>query len=197
MRLSVLILAFAAFGFGQSALASPKDDAAIIVNHLITDEVLEQSRAPISRAYVEAYTGALSEMSVQILDQEQFSAILPDTFTDGWVRLVRQRMVETCFRKLPVDDVRVVAGFYRTGDVNAENLPRKIKGQLDRVSLSVALCYSGTTRRLSDEIKSGDVEPLNQDMSIIADILETDGIATFPNRIVRNRLINGLRNSSH
>jgi hypothetical protein len=200
MRLRLLITAIALLAQGQPVSASPEDDIAFIVDYVVTKDLIDPVRDQVAVAYTDLYADFLQEKkSIKILDRDRFAALLPEALTNNAVILLRKLAAKTCFRRDSVEQISETAEKVR--QISAESklplgtITLKMPLQKSEIRTNdvgrVGVCTAFLIARLGEEIKaSGEIPPLSH----LADILEQENIASFPNRIVQRDVIAEFRN---
>ena len=195
MRLIFSLVLMSAFGLGQMALAQPPKSAVEVMDALFPETTWENIRLTLAKTYANVYAKRVQEHAIQIRDRDKFADLLPRTVTQVAVDQIRQRTKTECLTSFSDDDLsRLVE---RVSQMSPGERKTYAPGTLhSKVELSLVVCLSGSViesqRTLLEEDR---VPPLNQS-GFLADILETNGVASFPNRIMRKNFLQGLRDGT-
>ncbi len=222
MHYKSALLIFALLAIAQPASASQEDDVTFVAEQLLTVGSLEQTRASIAVIYAKVYEKHLIEKAVKIADREKFQALFPHSIAEKWIDSYKDR-VQRCLHRAPPEKIEAAAGFIRNvGSMQQAahqniNESRKDNATLDQAlsvwiselensvavfkapgfaeTVQVSFC-AGLGSSFTEEIKNdAEVRP-GKDISLLVDILATPGVATFPNRIIKNDILSELRETA-
>ena len=195
MRLFLSLVLMSAFGLGQMALAEPRKIAVEAVDVLVPDSTWENVRLTEAKAYTKTYVHWLQEHAVRIRNQDKFANLIPRTIAQDTVEQIKQRAATECLASFSDDDLsRLVLEVSQMSPTEQKSVA---SGTLQyEVGLKLVGCLFGIILQSQTTFRDEDrVPPLNQS-GFLADILETSGVADFPNRIVRKSILQGLRDGT-
>lgn len=199
----------------QPASASPQTDADYIAAHFITDDDFQtMSRDMVVKAFAGRLSSALATRSVKIKDDDRFVALLPDTVSDSLFERLQKaasdKLVQSWepaqlasvadhLRKMPpvLQDVQSGAN-PDTEDraLSVEELQLKIAAlEHDETAKNEIAMTAVVVMMISLVVQENSKIEIDLKAPYVADILEEDGVFSFPNRIARNDLIRELRGS--
>jgi hypothetical protein len=199
MSLRKFFVAITLISFGQPTLASPQEDITSIASYLVTESLIEPMKVQIALAYTDVYAAFLQERSIFVLDRGQFANLLSDQVTGDAIILLRRLVTETCFRNLTADQISAAADEVRhimsgqrpePGNMVLSFPQQDLAISQQSLNIGVDFCSISLTLRLDSEIRQVGEIP---SVAYLPDILEIDGIASFPNRIVRRNTISEFR----
>jgi len=178
--------------FGQTAQASPQEDAALIADALITDELEAQFLDIGLATYLDGMSGLLLERSVRVADDTTYR----DLISPHYAALADQDIHASAVEKLLAQSPDAVAQ-----EIPLEEFKEHIETQLEEVEtmlesgefemgFRLAAIGLAVAMEAQDNIRN-----IEADLTapFMADILETDGVFQFPNRIYRKDLIAEIR----
>lgn len=186
------------------AQASPQEDAAYIADTLITDEFQTMMFDTGVKAFAGQMAGLLSERSVKIKDNAAYLALMTKPYeaaSNTDLRAIARDMLS----KQPDDVLANIAKHMRDEAIGVDNaaiappialddLPGAIEAAFDEDKIvaeaGIVGIVMGVIPAVLAEARSIDVALTDPFM---AEILETDGVFQFPNRIARKDLINEIR----
>lgn len=199
----------------QPAVASPQTDADYIADHFVTaDDFQTLSRKMVVKAFAGGLASALATRSVKIKDQDKFVALLPDTVSGSMFARLQKTAADNLvqnwdaaqlasfadyLRKLPLvlqAGPSVATENTQKPPLSVEELPSKITalGHDDTFKNEMALTAVGVMLIALVVLEANKIE-IDLRAPYVADMLEVNGVFSFPNRIVRNDLIRELRGS--
>ena len=191
MRLLVYLIFAVPFMFGQIAVASPREDAEYIAERT----VLEGDRVVLLQMLASRYVNFLEEElgkhSVHVVDANRFEEMLPVGVVEPWLKRWQEIYVERLLEsQSPARLIRIANGA-RTLAEKSENSQASDSDET-AFSMTGALGFLFASQvAVIEEIKQS-IPPLKE-APYLADILETDGIFSFPNPIWRRDLIARIR----
>ena len=195
MRSNLILATVFCLALGSPVAATEAEDIGYILDRIMSENPGEVHRQ-IALAYLHVHSDWLRERSVKIIDQERFADVFPGAATEDWVETLRERVVGGCFARFSADELRDAAellGEYPDGG-SSEAVDLGASGQ--NVLFAAGLCWVMGALKLAEEIREGGEIPPGENIGYLADVLETEGVAAFPNRIVRRTVIEELRNSA-
>jgi hypothetical protein len=199
----------------QPAFASPQTDANYIASHFVTADDFKKTLLDMGvKAHATTLASALSTLSVKIKDQDRFVALLPNYFSadlfDRLQKMASDRLVQSWepaqlesfadyLRNRPPQSPAVGTGQDPdTGGKVAtiEDYQQEISGLQtdDSFKNEIALTAVGVMLISLIVQETSQIE-IDLKAPYVADMLEVDGVFSFPNRIVRNDLIRELRSA--
>ena len=209
---SVFAAAFAVILCGP-ADASPQADAEYLVDRLMADNPAFFQKS-IRDAHVAAYSALLNERSVKVIDREGMGDLLPDAVVEEHLASMRAGMVERMTADLDSSSLAQLVEFMDMGErsygpppVTEEGSPvpmdEWVKGVLNVLedknfrndyanAHTLVIHQIATDMRVKSEVRAN----THIRASFLADMLETDGVFHFPNRIWRRDLIREVRGES-
>ncbi|NOR62632.1 MAG: hypothetical protein GQ535_09100 [Rhodobacteraceae bacterium] len=191
MRFVAPAIFTASLFYGQIVAASPREDAEFITQSIgVTFEggtLLES----IASTYADFLTEELGRHSVRVTDSARFEKLLPVEALEPW----RMRWQEIFTKRLvdnytPDDLARMVNGAQTLYDEPEGDHSFASDAAFYFFSASVGF-HIGSQTTVIYELKSSAPTLLNT--PFMADILETDGVFSFPNPIWRRDLIAQIR----
>ena len=221
MKLSKTLAIAIALTVAQPVLATQKNEVAYLMDTLLTQESKEKFRLSFASSYAKVYTKYLKEKSVTIVDQDKFAGMMPTSLTDRWLQPL-ENDVEQCFNDLPPEVIKLGSDYIRWGilkqqeatpqqsetsqpdlltDAGLEQWKRSIEeaveilerpGLTEVIAISLCVVHSVAHDKVQKEEQ---VQP-GTDVSFLADILETSGVARFPNRVLKDDILSELRETA-
>ncbi len=190
MRLLVSLIIAVSLMFGQIVVASPRDDAENIARFMISESNRASNLQNIASQYVLFLTRELGKHSVRVVDSERFAEMLPENEIEPWLVRLQEIYVD---RLLEIIEPAKLAQLANGVRVLAENTDpsQTADGKDFGVAIIVSTAWVASFSVLIQEIKQS--PPNLYEAPYLADILETDGIVQFPNRIWRKDLIAKIR----
>jgi len=197
--------------FGQTAQASPQEDAALIADALITDELEAQFLDIGLATYLDGMSGLLLERSVRVADDTTYRDLISPHYAALADQDIHASAVEKLLAQSP-DELKSLAAFVRSNEnmpaqtavaqeIPLEEFKEHIETQLEEVEtmlesgefemgFRLAAIGLAVAMEAQDNIRN-----IEADLTapFMADILETDGVFQFPNRIYRKDLIAEIR----
>lgn len=201
----------------QPVAASPRTDADHIAALFVrSDEYRTQLHDMITMARVDGVRHTLSKHSVKVRDQEKLTELLsqfniPDVVFDTIQKAVADRLIE----RMGPDELRSLADYARNQGRDSDapragamaagkekvmtldefrKVPDEIAGlaedpafKNEMVSMSLGIMMIGLAVQATNSINT------QPKPSKIADLLEVEGVFSFPNPIARKNLIRDLR----
>lgn len=195
------------------AFASPQTEADYIAAHFVTaDDFRAVARDMVMKAYANKLAAALSTRSVKIKDDDRFVALLPYSNSVSLFERLQKAVSNRLVQSWEPAQLESVADYLRqmppklagvradakedAGDTpltidqvqqKISDLPKheSFKNEMALTAISVMLIslMVQETSKIEVDLKA----------PFIADLLEVDGVFSFPNRIVRKDIIHDLR----
>ena len=181
------------------AVATRQDDARFLVQTFVSAEGVEKIRLHVAKVVVALFAETLKEKSVRINDADRFAALLPDQITTPLVDVILRHGREKCFAQFTPEDLAYVADFFRANpdwettsakDFGDPRYTLPLKAQLQ-----FGMCLTFAASGLKHHMKQAGVKLRPEHMPIFADTLVQQGIASFPNRVLRDSIISDIRQS--
>ena len=190
MRLIVCLVFFVTIMFGQIVGASPQEDAEYIAGIVFSENNRAKRLQTIAGLFAGFFAEQLKVNSVKVVDLQRFAEMIPVSVIEQWDMRWRKIYVDGLLKiKSDTELVQIATALRRLTEERGTT-------QIDHATIfSVEGLYgfgfqlSGVT--INFEIRASLLE-LN-DAPYLADILETDGIFHFPNRIWRKDFIAKIR----
>jgi|GEM_PF-2643781 len=190
MRFLVSVIFVVSLIFGQNVGASPREDAEYIAETIFSENNRAKRLQIIAGLYADFFAEQLKVNSVKVVDLQRFAEMIPVSVTEPWDTRWRKTYVDGLLKiRSDTELIQIATALRRLTEERGTT-------QIDHATIfSVEGLYgfgfqlSGVT--INFEIRASLLE-LN-DAPYLADILETDGIFHFPNRIWRKDLIAKIR----
>jgi hypothetical protein len=199
----------------QPASASPQTDADYIAAHFITDDDFQtMSRDMVVKAFAGGLSSALAARSVKIKDDDRFVALLPDTVSVSLFERLQKAASEQLVRSWEPAQLASFAHYLRNMPPVSQAVQSAANADTENRALSVEEFQLKVAALERDETAKNEIAmtavvvmlismvvqenrriEINLKAPYVADMLEEDGVFSFPNRIVRNDLIRELRGS--
>ncbi len=109
-----ILLAIALLLGGQTALASPRDDALYIAQRSITPEQQAALEGFLKIAFVDAYYRPLAGRGIEIADQERFMELIPDEDIAPYMERLFSQSVENFLAIYDAEQLAAMAGLLRS-----------------------------------------------------------------------------------
>lgn len=187
--------------FGQAAQASPEDDIAFIANTMVQDVIAPMMFQGELDVLATQMKSQLAERSVKVIDE------------DAYIGLMTQHLELRTEPELRAALTEVLVHFAPTALADTALLLRRDPFDLTQGDPTEPLSVKGLRDSLDDGSSGNGVEILGVIVNLIpeinehnrnvtlkvaymADVLETDGVFQFPNRIMRKDLIAEIRASN-
>ncbi len=191
--------------FGQSVCASPRTDAEYIAEHMFADSDMEHTKQMLLDMYVKHLTELLAEHSVRVVDSDRLIEILPERELELWLNLWREDYVAALLERQTPDQlshaVHVLTAERDRSALSSTDLETLIGAAtseefIDEATtvLTLGVLIFGTGGGVAKKMQQR-MPPLTES-PFLADMLATDGVFSFPNRIWRRDLIASIRNGS-
>ena len=198
------------------AFASPQTDADYIAAHFVeADDFKTTLRDMGVKAYATTLATALSTRSVKIKDHDGFIALLPASFSDELFDRLQKTVSDRLVQSWEPAQLESAADYLRQrppespvvrSDANAGlgnkvftivEFKQEISGlqKDDTFKDEIALTAIGVML-ISLMVQETSKIDIDLKAPYLADMLEVDGVFSFPNRIVRNDLIRELRSAN-
>lgn len=207
MRHLIHILVALMLCSGQIVVASPREDAESILETIESGFTSTERLQRFTSKYAEFLADKLAEQAVRVVDPDRLAAMLPTSVVEPWLQRWRENYVAALVERYTPDQLSQFARFLREGKENS--VFSDIEAETDILSsielasseefregaisvLSVVVPMIWSEGEIMKEMKQA-LPPLNES-PYLADILETDGVFSFPNRIWRRDLIASIRN---
>lgn len=173
----------------QSAAATSAD-LAPVVSHYLTDEFFDKMRPGLAIGFVKPYEEMLRQHSVMQLDKTRFAEMLPKHLTDDMVKEMRAALVQKCFEPLSPHDRALLADGIATGAASSETY---VGSEVQKIEFALVVCITVTGLKTANEMP--DPSSLLPDAynADILRILQTPGMARFPNRIIKQDVLRLFR----
>ena len=195
------------------AFASPQTEADYIAAHFVTaDDFKVAARDMGVKAYANKLAAALSTRSVKIKDNDRFVALLPYSNSDSLFERLQKAVSDRLVQSWEPAQLKSVADYLRqtppkplavradakedTGDtpLTIDQVQQKISGlpKDDGFKSEMALTVI-SVMLISLTVQETSKIEVDLKAPFVADMLEVDGVFSFPNRIVRKDIIRDLR----
>ena len=190
MRFLVSVVFVVSLMFGQNIEASPREDAEYIAGIVFSENNRAKRLQIIAGLFAAFFTQKLKVNSVKVVDLQRFAEMIPVSVIEQW---------DMRWRKIYVDDY---LKYYTDAELVqiATALRRLIEEsgttQIDYATIFSVEGFNGLDFSLSGVRINFGIRaslPKLNDAPYLADILETDGIFHFPNRIWRKDFIAKIR----
>lgn len=194
MRKFLITATLAVFtSFPQPAAAG---DIEIIMDHVHPQKIHDALRKSTAKAITQIYVAKLLEYAVKITDPDRVQAMIPVATIDNTIRMMRGQAAERCFDSFSdLQLQRAAADIQRYPSSTRKGEWREFRGIRNKVHLEFAGCYQKIRRSLRDNVLDGTTTLPSGSSKVLASILESGDLATYPNRTVRQNLIAKLRAS--
>ncbi|MGJ8618560.1 MAG: hypothetical protein ACSHWS_17085 [Sulfitobacter sp.] len=190
---NIIIAAVAVFALSQQASAGPKEDIEVIVDHVANKGTFVRANERIAKSYVNVYKGLLAENSSTILDRGRFAQMLVAHFGAGWENTMRQSFTATCFSRFSPAELRYTVDNLPKTMADTAALLNDRNDTARRVLGMSGYCFSKVAAALIRGPKEHNATLPAEAGDILTEILLTEGIIYFPNRIERRKAIQQLR----
>ena len=190
MRFLVSVIFVVSLIFGQNVGASPREDAEHIAEIMFSESNHAPNLRKIADQYVFFLTRKLGEHSVKVVDSERFAEMLPEIVIEPWLVRWQELYTDRLSEKIKPAELAQIANSVRVM-ANKTGPSQTADGKDFGVTTFVVVTWLAGFMEIADEIKQS-LPELNE-APYLADILETDGIFHFPNRIWRKDLIAKIR----
>ena len=195
------------------AFASPQADADYIAARFVTDEDFSTTLHDMAvNAHAAALSSALSTRSVQIKDHDRFVALLPNSLSDSLADGLQKAAAELLAKQWEPAQLNSVAAYLRhvpgalridQPDANADlGITALTIQEMQTEGLSVLESDDFTDEAALTSVavmmfflmvqKTGTIE-IDLTAPYVAEMLEVNGVFSFPNRIVQKDLIREFR----
>lgn len=158
----------------------------VVIEHYLSEAAFTSMHGSLAKRYVRTITEDLGANSVYIEDDGIFADMLPLSLTDGARAKMRAHLIETCFDTMSPREVAVAAAHVAQGDPASEHYSGD---DLERVQLRLGACIFGASLRWVNAPERKRAELPVAYHADVARILETPGVARFPNRVIRQSVI--------
>lgn len=108
-RILILILAL----LGTTALANPKDDAALFMSNFIDQRYWDDVHRISERRKIRIYRDVLLERNITIADAERFQDMIPEIAADETVQRVKSQVETFIIESYGPDHLSQIADFFR------------------------------------------------------------------------------------
>jgi len=190
MRFLVSVVFVVSLMFGQNIEASPREDAEYIAGIVFSENNHAKRLQTIAGLFAGFFAEQLKVNSVKVVDLQRFAEMIPVSVIEPW---------DTRWRKIYVDNylksytdaelVQIATALRRLIEESGTT-------QIDYATIFSVEGFDGLDFSLSGVIINFEIRaslPKLNDAPYLADILETDGIFHFPNRIWRKDFIAKIR----
>ncbi len=190
MRFLVSVVFVVSLMFGQNIEASPREDAEYIAGIVFSENNRAKRLQIIAGLFAAFFTQKLKVNSVKVVDLQRFAEMIPVSVIEQW---------DMRWRKIYVDDylksytdaelVQIATALRRLIEESGTT-------QIDYATIFSVEGFNGLDFSLSGVRINFGIRaslPKLNDAPYLADILETDGIFHFPNRIWRKDFIAKIR----
>ena len=199
----------------QPASASPQTDADYIAAHFITaNDFQTMSRGMVAKAFASGLSSALAARAVKIRDSDKLVALLPDTVSSSLFERLQEKASDQLvqswepaqlasfaeyLQKLPPGSQAVQSAANKDTEDSAltvKEFQQKIAAlELDNTAKNEIASIAVAVMLIALVVQENRKIEIDLKAPYVADMLEEDGVFSFPNRIVRNDLIRELRGS--
>jgi hypothetical protein len=208
-------LCFVISWIGTHALASPQEDAQLIVDHLMTEDLTFQIQNAMLAEYANDIEELLAARSVRVVDKTGLVEVLADHVPAVQATFLKQRAFEFVLQGEQPDRLAEIADFlrlveqgeasYETPDFGEVDLSepgflaawRAAVGDLERTSgFGEFIDEDAAASLFSFRLLLTMANEVEVDLSapFLPDVIEESGpILAFPNRILRKDMIDELR----
>lgn len=215
MRLNFIPMTISLWMAAQAASASPESDADFIASYIMSDDLKLYAHEFVKNSYARELASELRERSVRVIDYEGFAELLPDELADPHVERIQMAAKRQILQAMKPESLERLADYLRNRPLEEQDAPDAIEDEpvtlkeftqelsrlvedekfKNEITDQILLMHSGVAllALMMSETQSIEAE-LNA--PYMAEILETDGVFTFPNRIVRKDLIREIRAAS-
>lgn len=184
--------------FGQIVAASPREDAEYIVEHRMMSGYYRAAHLRTITHFLALYlTRELNKHSVKVVDSKRFAEMLPVNLLESWLMRWQGLYVDRLLEIHTPAKLAQIANATRVLIEKSDTSQTDDHGYFSNFSKLLDGAPATSTRNLASSITIHD--KIKQSMPklieapYLADILETDGIFSFPNRIWRKDLIAKIR----
>jgi hypothetical protein len=213
-RLAIIVLSLVAT-LVQPALASREDDAKYIASQIISDEFRTSVHDHYVRQSAKFISRDLAAKSIKVIDIDTFSNALKPHISGPSPARLEQILVDSLLGQIKPGKMEEIANYVRTNPIRAkpnhaatldvaktENVPiektlEAIDSAIEDGSLTVGF---GLSLVLFSTMISATTDPQNffydPEAPFMADVLATDGLFRFPNRIMRQNYIQEIRKAN-
>ena len=178
------------FMFGQIVAASPQEDAEYIAERIIEEGGPRSVFQQISNTYAHIFTRELNAHSIKVIDAKRFAEMLPANLIQPWIKRSKVLCVDQLLKANTPDQIAKISSGLDVLLAKPHTLQAYEEGDMS-MGLTVAFSAFGAVIKVGREIEQS--MPKLNETPYLADILETDGIFRFPNRIWRKDFIAKIR----
>ncbi|MBS0571992.1 MAG: hypothetical protein JSS08_01875 [Proteobacteria bacterium] len=197
----------------QPAFASPRTDADFIAAHFVKSDGFKAKLRDMARnAQARELSSALAKRSVKIKDDKRFLELLPDHVSASLIERLQKMAADRLLEGLEPAQLASLADYVRHISADPRARRSDAMAQTDNPVLTIEELKQRMSSLPEDETFKNEIvltsvgimlislavqaaNNINPDLSsaYIADMLEVDGVFSFPNRIARRELIRELR----
>ena len=190
MRFVICLIFTVTFMFGQIVGASPREDAGYIAKIIFSESSHTENLRKIADQYVFYLTKKLGDHSVKVVDSERFAEMLPETVIEPWLVRWQEFYTDRLSEKIEPAELARIANSVRVM-ANKTGSSQTADGKDFGNAIIVSVTWIASFMKIADEIEQS--LPELDEAPYLADILETNGIFHFPNRIWRKDIIAKIR----
>lgn len=191
MRFILSVILAMSVLFGQTLAASPREDAEFVTQSTVAMLGRTTLLEAVASIYADFLTEELGKHSVHVIDADRFEKLLPVEALEPWLLRWQEIFTTQLLYDYPPDVFTRLVNGARTADDEIEGEhPFATDAATFLVIASMGFGVF-THQQVMKELKSS-VPPL-VDTPFMANILEINGVFSFPNRIWRRDLIARIR----
>jgi len=191
MRFIVSVIFAVSIMCGQIVAASPREDAEFVTQSIMAAFGNTTLLESLAHTYAGFLTDELDAQSVHVIDADRFEKLLPVEVLEPWLLRWQEIFTAQLLDRYTPEDLARMANGARTVDDEPEGENPFATDAAFYVFSSFGGFHLWSQMQMIKELKSS-VPPLT-DTPFMADILETDGVFSFPNPIWRRDLIARIR----
>ena len=191
MRFIVSVIFAVSIMCGQIVAASPREDAEFVTQSIMAAFGNTTLLESLAHTYAGFLTDELDAQSVHVIDADRFEKLLPVEVLEPWLLRWQEIFTAQLLDRYTPEDLARMANGARTVDDEPESENPFATDAASYAFSGVEGFHLWSQMQMIKELKSS-VPPLT-DTPFMADILETDGVFSFPNPIWRRDLIARIR----
>lgn len=167
--LKILCLISAMF-IGQSALATPRDDAMFIAKRDFGQGANNMGREIFEEAFVDVYYKPIKGLGIEIVDKDKFADLIPDEDVAPYIERLAAKYVDVYLKAFSPEQLELTVAIMR---VDKQAMASNILSQNTKHRLVMALeqARANAQPSVSDDPLVAELEDLVQRLDILASAL--------------------------
>lgn len=208
-----VLSSFAAGLICVASQSAANTDAEYLADCMVGQGLGTTVRDAAQTAYTLKLTELLLEKSVRVLDGDKLAGLIPEEIADEQVATVRQGVLSNLSGSFDEDELGKMAEFLRSGapcfddtqpvqdapsrPVSLEDWTKDVRKTLTSDAFKIeSVLTAAIVGQVIQQVSSTIQVEVDLSAPFVPDLLETNGLFAFPNRIYRKDLITQLRDTN-